>query len=185
MMKGVIINEFLNITCSSFGYSRVHFQAVKRLPLILFIHKSENMKNLILLIIVLCFPLSMTASPADEAAIRKVIQEAYIDGLQNLGDIQKIRDGFHPDFEMLLFRNGQMSKMDIHSWIERVEQRKSNPDTPRPNISGNFVDFEIMGTVAVVKLELLRDGTKIFTDYLSLYRFDDGWKIVSKVYYQH
>jgi hypothetical protein len=143
------------------------------------------MKNLILFLLIISFPLLMQANATDEAAIRKVIQEAYIDGLQNLGDIQKIRDGFHPDFEMLLFRDGIMTKMDIHSWIERVEQRKQNPDPSRPHITGNFVDFEIMGTVAVVKLELLRNGDRIFTDYLSLYKFADGWKIVSKVYYQH
>jgi hypothetical protein len=143
------------------------------------------MRNFYLILLAIFLPMLLAANPTDETAIRKVIQEAYIDGLQNLGDIQKIRDGFHADFEMLLFRNGEMSKMDIHSWIERVELRKSNPDTPKPNISGNFVELEILGTVAVIKLELLRDGTKIFTDYLSLYKFADGWKIVSKVYYQH
>jgi uncharacterized membrane protein len=143
------------------------------------------MKNFILFLLTISFPILLMANPTEEAAIRKVIQEAYIDGLQNLGDIQKIRDGFHPDFEMLLFRNGELSKMDIHSWIERVEQRKSNPNTPKPDIAGNFLDFEITGTVAVVKLELLRNGNRIFTDYISLYKFEEGWKIVSKVYYQH
>jgi hypothetical protein len=142
------------------------------------------MKKLILSIFVLAFPLMLVANPADEAAIKRVIQGAYIDGLQNLGDIQTIRDGFHPDFVMFVFRDGQLSHMDIHSWIERVEQRKRNPDTPRPNISGKFMDVEITGTVAVVKLDLYRDDNLIFTDYISLYKFDDGWKIVSKVYYQ-
>jgi putative lumazine-binding protein len=31
----------------------------------------------------------------------------------------------------------------------------------------------------------LRDGTHTFTDYLSLYRFPDGWKIVSKTFQPH
>ena len=38
---------------------------------------------------------------------------------------------------------------------------------------------------AVVRLELYRDGKHTFTDYLSLYRFADGWKIVSKIFHVH
>lgn len=122
---------------------------------------------------------------AEEAAVKKVVQGAYIDGLQNLGDIATIREGFHPDFVMLMFRNGQLSKMDIQTWIANVERRKNNPDTPRPNIQGRFIDVEITGSVAQVKLELYREDKKLFTDYISLYKFSDGWKIVSKVYNQH
>jgi ketosteroid isomerase-like protein len=148
--------------------------------------KKLNLKlNLnLILILLLSMPVALFAQ-SEEEAIKKVVQGAYIDGLQNLGDIQTIRDGFHPDFEMLVFRNGQMSKLPIGTWIERVEQRKANPATTPPNITGKFLDVEITGTVAVVKLELHRDGSRIFTDYISLYKFEDGWKLVSKVYYQH
>jgi len=30
-----------------------------------------------------------------------------------------------------------------------------------------------------------RDGLRLYTDYLSLVRFPDGWKIVAKVYMDH
>jgi hypothetical protein len=144
------------------------------------------MKKISLTFLLTCLSFALAAqSQNEENAIKKVIQEAYIDGLQNLGNIQTIRDGFHPDFEMLVFRNGQMSKLPIGTWIERVEQRKANPSTTPPNITGKFLDVEITGTVAVVKLELHRNGNLIFTDYISLYKFEDGWKLVSKVYYQH
>lgn len=131
-----------------------------------------------------CLPFALFAQ-SEEEAIKKVIQEAYIDAMQNLGDLEAARKGFHPDFEMLLFRDGQMSKLHIKDWIARVEKRIANPPSTPPNITGKFIDMEITGTVAVVKLELHRDGKKIFTDYLSLYKFEDGWKMVSKVYYQH
>jgi hypothetical protein len=36
-----------------------------------------------------------------------------------------------------------------------------------------------------VRLELRRDGKHVFTDHLSLYRFADGWKIVSKTFQAH
>ncbi len=143
------------------------------------------MKKLILLLLASCLPLMLVASPADEAAIKKVIQGAYIDGLQNLGDIQTIRDGFHPDFEMLILNNGQLQRLDIGTWIGRVEQRKQHPGSTIPGITGKFLDVDIAGTVALVKLELYHEGNKLFTDYLSLYKFGDDWKIVSKVFYRH
>jgi hypothetical protein len=32
---------------------------------------------------------------------------------------------------------------------------------------------------------LTRGGKHLFTDYQLLYRFDDGWRIVSKVFHSH
>ena len=38
---------------------------------------------------------------------------------------------------------------------------------------------------ASVRVEVFRDGKHTFTDYLLLYKFADGWKIVSKAFYSH
>ncbi len=140
------------------------------------------MKKMLLLLMGLCMPMMMMAQ---EEAVKEVVQGAYVDGLQNLGDIQTIRDGFHPDFVMFMFRNGQMTKRDIQTWIQSVERRKKDPNTTQPNIKGKFIDVEVTGSVAQVKLELHRENQLLFTDYISLYKFSDGWKIVSKVYNQH
>jgi hypothetical protein len=48
-----------------------------------------------------------------------------------------------------------------------------------------FVNIDISGSAACAKIELYQNKKKIFTDYLSLYKFSDGWKIVSKIYYRH
>ena len=45
--------------------------------------------------------------------------------------------------------------------------------------------MDVTGNAATVRLELYRDGKHAFTDYLSLYRFPDGWKIVSKTFQAH
>jgi len=42
--------------------------------------------------------------------------------------------------------------------------------------------LDIDGTTAVAEADLSRNGVVGCKDYLSLHRFDDGWKIVSKVY---
>ena len=126
------------------------------------------------------------AQSTDEAAVKRVIQEAYIDGIQNLGDLDAVRNGFHPDFEMLINRNGQLSKLPISQWLERLEQRKANPPaTAPPKVTGKFLDVDITGNAAMVKLELHRENRLIFTDYLLLYKFGNSWRIVSKSYFQH
>jgi hypothetical protein len=44
---------------------------------------------------------------------------------------------------------------------------------------------EISGTAAFCRVELSREGRHLFTDFLALYRFADGWKIVGKSFYRH
>jgi hypothetical protein len=123
---------------------------------------------------------------AEQEAVKKVITEAYIEGIQNLGDLDAVRQGFHPDFEMLINRNGQLSKFPIATWLERLETRKANPASAnQPKVSGKFLEVDVTGNAAMVKLELHRENQLIFTDYMLLYKFGNNWKIVSKSYFQH
>jgi hypothetical protein len=51
--------------------------------------------------------------------------------------------------------------------------------------SAEFPLVEVTGTAAICKVELTRGGKLVFTDYLALYKFEDGWKIVGKSFYRH
>ena len=132
--------------------------------------------------------LAPAATPAyaqsDEDAIKNLVQTAYVDGLQNLGDLEKTRAGFHPDFVLLGLRDGALTRLPIAEWIASAAKRKAEGAT-LPLTRVRFVAVDITGTAASVKLELHRDGARIFTDYLSLYKFPDGWKIVGKIYHRH
>ena len=124
-------------------------------------------------------------SENDTIAIKRLISTAYIEGIHNLGDIQAIKDGFHPGFDLLIQDRGHLSFLPIYTWIEMTEQRKKeNPGGPAEKTSVEFVNIDITGTAAVAKIDLFKGGKKIFTDYLSLYKFDKDWKIVSKIYYR-
>ena len=130
---------------------------------------------------------SLFASPqeaSEEAAIKALIQTAYVDGLQNLEDLEKTRAGFHPDFVLLGLRDGQLTKLPIADWIASAEKRKASGQKP-PVTSCSFITVDVTGNAAAVELELAQNGKRIFTDYLSLYKFPDGWKIVGKIYYRH
>jgi hypothetical protein len=131
--------------------------------------------------------LLLAQDATEVSAIKKVIQNAYVDGIHNQGSIDEIRKGFHPGFELLIKnQNGQLVKLPIYSWIETVEKRKQeNPQGPENKTTAEFLSFDITGDAAVAKFDLNKAGKKLFTDYLFLYNFEGQWRIVSKIYQAH
>jgi ketosteroid isomerase-like protein len=127
------------------------------------------------------------AAVADDASdVKAVIQSAYVEGVHVKLDAAKMRKGFHPDFRMLVLKDGKMSAVTLEEWISRMELReKENPNAPRPAIKADFPMVNVTGNAAVARVEITRDGKHTFTDYLSLYKFPDGWMIVSKIFQAH
>jgi hypothetical protein len=122
----------------------------------------------------------------EKKVVVKVIREAYLDGIQNLGNIETIRNGFHPDFALLYIRDNRLNKLLIKDWIESVKKRKQkNPDGPKVKTTIKFLNVDVVGTAATAKFELYRDSKLIFTDIMSLLKFDEGWRIVSKISHRH
>ncbi len=125
---------------------------------------------------------------AEQQAVVDVVTSAYVDGIHNFRDPVAIRKGFHPDFEMLILKDGKLEKLPIAKWIERIEAQNLKEPPPTDGKRSTFAAFpsvEVTGSAAVARVELNRDGRLVFTDYLSLYRFADGWKIVGKIFYRH
>jgi len=146
------------------------------------------MKKLIVIVLLSgIIPLFLSAGE-DEEAIKKVIQSAYVDGLQNKGPVADIEKGFHPGFNLLGLRNNDLTKWPIYSWILYHENKlKEDPSPPKEDefVTCKFPLIDITGTAAIVKIELFKGGNQIFTDYLSLYKFEEGWTIISKIYFRH
>ena len=135
--------------------------------------------------ILLSLPFGLRAENAsEESAIKLLVQQAYVDGLFNLGDLEKTRSGFHSDFVLLGLRNGKLTKLPIGEWIVSAEKQKAANQKP-PLTTIRAITVDITGTAAAVKLELNRAGKLVYTDYLSLYKFGEAWKIVGKIYFSH
>lgn len=123
---------------------------------------------------------------AEKDAIKKVIQTAYIDGLCNTGDIAKIKNGFHPGFNLLGVRGPILSVLPIYTWIEYVKMDKKKGKFPvKEKITATFKFVDVTGNAAVAKIHYLKGGKHIYTDYLSLYKFPQGWRLVNKIYFKH
>jgi ketosteroid isomerase-like protein len=128
---------------------------------------------------------SAAANDAEKQAVVKVITDAYINGVHAKPDAAAMRRGFHPDFRMLVLADGKMNAVTLDEWAGRVEKSAANPNAARAAIKAEFPMVEIAGGAASARVEVFRDGKHTFTDYLLLYKFADGWKIVSKTYHTH
>jgi hypothetical protein len=127
-----------------------------------------------------------TNAQQDEQDVKQVVTSGYIEGIHNGGPIDNIRKGFHPSFNMLRFADNQVKPLSIEEWIKNIEaNRTKDPAAPAVKTEGKFISVTVAGTSANVVLELYRDGKKIFTDNLLLYKFAEGWRIVSKTFYRH
>ncbi|MEE4116440.1 MAG: nuclear transport factor 2 family protein, partial [Marinilabiliaceae bacterium] len=92
--------------------------------------------------------------------------------------------GFHPGFNLLGVDQGNnLTKLPIYSWEAGVRKRVEAGQLPKVETTAKYPLVDITGKAAMVKVELYREGKKIFTDYLQLYKFEEGWRIVSKIYH--
>ncbi|NUM76955.1 nuclear transport factor 2 family protein [candidate division KSB1 bacterium] len=138
-------------------------------------------------VMVLLTILSAFAWNQDEKpAVIKVVEEAYVQGVHANPDGEAMRQGFHAEFIMFVQEGSKINKVTRDEWITRIEAAKAkSANKPRSEIKAEFPLVEVTGSAAIVKVELYRDGKHTFTDYISLYKFEEGWKIVAKTFYRH
>jgi hypothetical protein len=125
------------------------------------------------------------ASDADRAAVKKAVLDAYVNGVHAAPNPDAMRAGFHPEFAIFGLREGALTQLPLEKWIGYVEQAAAKPVGERPKVKHEFSLVDVVGDAAVVRVEIFRNDKHIFSDYLSLYRFPEGWKIVGKIYYRH
>lgn len=143
------------------------------------------MKKISAFLLVVLSAITVVNAQSDEEAIKAVITSAYVEGIQNRGNTEDIRTGFHPSFNMLRMMQNEIKPLPIEEWIASIEKSKAENPAQPPRTEAKFLNVDVTGYAAVVKLELFRENKKTFTDYLVLYKFTEGWRIVSKTFYRH
>jgi len=144
-----------------------------------------KMGMLVIAAAALVLPGYAVAADGDVEAVKAVVKSAYVDGVHAKGDPALMRAGFHPSFRMLVLKEGALTPVTLDEWAGRIEKGAAERKGPPPEIRHEFNHVDVTGNAAAVRLELHRNGKHTFTDYLSLYRFPDGWKIVSKIFQAH
>ncbi len=115
----------------------------------------------------------------DVAAVEKVVW-TYLDGLHE-GDTDKLGQAFHEVSHLYSMHEGGVSDLPRQKWFEMVKGRASAKSKGLPR-TDRIVSVDFSGPeTAFVKLEC-SIHPRYFTDYLTLLKLKDGWKVVSKTF---
>jgi hypothetical protein len=128
---------------------------------------------------------ALAADAAEVDAVKAVVTSAYVEGVHRQGDPALMRAGFHPDFRMYTLRDGKLGIVTLDEWAERISKAAKERKGPAPKVEANFTQVDVTSSAAVARVELHRDGKHVFTDYLSLYKLPEGWRIVAKIFQAH
>lgn len=127
----------------------------------------------------------LLAMPAFGDSVAESIEQAvvrgYVDGIWREASEEKARAGFHPSFVMHALRDGEVTNVTLDAWLEQLDLTGEG----NPRIRYELEVLSHSGSAATTRVEIFEGERHLYTDYLSLYRFDDGWKIVSKIFYAH
>lgn len=118
----------------------------------------------------------------EDAAIREVILEAYINGVYNDGIPRNIELGFSTDFRSVDLVDKQTKVRPLSHWQRQVQRQLNRGDYPRGEnnrVSAQYHRIEINGRQAMVKLNRLEGGKAVAVEYLVLFRYPEGWMILS------
>lgn len=146
-------------------------------------------KVLISLVLILAGWLAsgQTGRGTQQDAIKEVIKEAYVDGVFNEGNLRNIELGFSEDFKMLSLENNKVKTISRADWMQRVKANQAAgkyPPAAQERVRVDYLSVDVEGDVAVAKLRFYRGNKLEYIDFITLYRFEEGWKLISKVYHK-
>lgn len=141
------------------------------------------MKTLVLLFVAIVGVLVVLggtnrASVVEADAAARVPLENYIQG-HATGNGDFMRKAFHTDAKVMAFRDGKLMNMTSEEFASRFNGKPAPDEAQRKR---RIESVEITGNAGVGKI-VLDYPTVTYTDYMSLLKIDDEWKIVNKVFY--
>jgi hypothetical protein len=112
--------------------------------------------------------------------IEQVLQ-TYFDGLY-AGDTDKLAAIFHDVSHLFSVSDGKLTDLPREQWFEMVRKRASGAaqGLQRDDFVVQIDRSSPTTAFAKVKCQL---PPRYFTDYLTLVKLADGWKIVSKTFH--
>jgi hypothetical protein len=118
------------------------------------------------------------ATAQSDSAAARVPLDNYIQG-HATGNGDFMRKAFHPEAKVMAFRDGKLTNMTAEEFASRFNGKPAADEAQRKR---RIESVEITGNAGVGKI-VLDYPTVTFTDYMSLLKVGDEWKIVNKVFY--
>ena len=123
--------------------------------------------------------MSMAPTAVNESeAIAKVVQH-YIDGARS-GRGDEMRPSFHKDATIFGLVGADLFGgpiQQLFTW--------SDKNGPSAELEARIASIDIVGSVAIMRLELDNLGGHRYTDLFTLLKVDGEWKIINKVFHLH
>ena len=111
-------------------------------------------------------------------AIAKVVQH-YIDGAKS-GRGDDMKPAFHKDATIFGYVGDDLFAGPIQQLFDW-----NDANGPATGLQARIASFDLIGTVATVRLELDDWTGHRFTDLFTLLNVDGEWKIMNKVFHLH
>jgi len=117
---------------------------------------------------------------SDLQQIEQVLQ-TYFDGLYE-GDTARLAHAFHQEAHLFSSEDGRLADMSRAQWFELLRNRPSaqSRDLQRRDW---VVQIDRSGPNTAFAKVHCQIPPRYFTDYLTLVRLADGWKVISKTYH--
>jgi hypothetical protein len=104
----------------------------------------------------------------------------YVEGLR-IGSVDTISNAFHKDAVMYGYTNGELLGGPIDNLYDFVEKNGTAPD-----IKTHLDILAITPTTAMVRVDMEKDAIGAnYTDFHTLIKINDNWKIIAKVYHMY
>ncbi|HLP71394.1 MAG TPA: nuclear transport factor 2 family protein [Bacteroidales bacterium] len=145
----------------------------------------KNINFLTLAFIIILIPVVTVGQGTQEnekEAIMNVIITSYVDGIFNEGNVNKIKLGWYPECDINIYNvlKDTCTKSKAFRFIPMFER---NPVGLTPGTTCKIPLVHVTGYAAIAIVEIYNEGKQIYTDYMNLYKFANGWKIVTKTFY--
>src|SRR5215475_15141603 len=129
------------------------------------------------LVVTLVLAVGAQAQKQSEDALVRQAVEAYLHGLK-FNDVTSLKKAFYPDAKLFFVKkDGTLGQLTQEQWYKGFAASAGKEEKGDLKIT----DVDITGNAASVKVVEVYETSK-YTDYLSLLKFPDGWKIVNKIY---
>ena len=120
----------------------------------------------------------MTTQPTYEASIAQALEEYYFQGSYE-GDLNKLKEIFHPATRLFGDVKGQPYSKTLDEWLDVVANRESPKDSGK-SFKGAILSIKVVNSVAAAEVQV-KAYDMVYHDFLSLHRINGKWVIVSKI----
>jgi ubiquinone/menaquinone biosynthesis C-methylase UbiE len=138
--------------------------------------------GLVLFFVTQCFA---QTTEEEEKAIAELIKESYLGAAYNNIDIDVLKKGFHESFTWQGMHHGRLFTTSLKSWIILLNREKWLRPDRHKRTTAEIKVIGIEGNAAVARVDIYNNQVHDSTDFLSLYKFKDGWKITNKISKRH